>query len=97
MGNCQVHKVQPKVKMSLSGPLGSNYQYACCEKEVNVTNILNMNTENQNGCDVQVHEVSQPYQLDGQKEKKITDRIIAHQLIILETTGNKYIEHIKIR
>lgn len=83
--------------MSLSGPLGSNYQYACCEKEVNVTNILNMNTENQNGCDVQVHEVSQPYQLDGQKEKKITDRIIAHQLIILETTGNKYIEHIKIR
>lgn len=83
--------------MSLSGPLGSNYQYSCCEKEVNVTNILNMNTESQNGCDVQVHEVSQPYQLDGQKEKKITDRIIAHQLIILETTGNKYIEHIKIR
>jgi len=44
-----------------------------------------------------VHEVSQPYQLDASKDKKITDRIIAHQLIILETTGNKYIEHIKIR
>ena len=27
-----------------------------------------------------------------QKEKKITDRIIAHQLIILENTGNRYIE-----
>lgn len=44
-----------------------------------------------------MHEVSQPYQLDASKDKKITDRIIAHQLIILETTGNKYIEHIKIR
>ena len=41
--------------------------------------------------------MSQPYQLDASKDKKITDRIIAHQLIILETTGNKYIEHIKIR
>jgi hypothetical protein len=37
------------------------------------------------------------YNLDSSKEKKITDRIIAHQLIILETTGNKYIEKIMIR
>jgi len=35
--------------------------------------------------------------LDSPKEKKITDRIIAHQLIILENTGNKYIEKIQIR
>lgn len=41
--------------------------------------------------------MSQTYNLDPTKEKKITDRIIAHQLIILETTGNKYIEKIKIR
>jgi len=32
--------------------MGSNYQYACCEKEVNVTQILNQNTELQNGCEV---------------------------------------------
>ena len=44
-----------------------------------------------------MHEVSQTYNLDPTKEKKITDRIIAHQLIILETTGNKYIEKIMIR
>ena len=44
-----------------------------------------------------MHEVSQTYNLDPSKEKKITDRIIAHQLIILETTGNKYIEKIWIR
>lgn len=41
MGNCHVHKQQPKVKMTLHGPLGSNYQYGCCEKEVSVTSILN--------------------------------------------------------
>ena len=97
MGNCHVHKQPPKVKMSLTGPLGSNYSYACCDKEVNVTSILNQNTEVQNGCEVQVHEITETYQLDHEKEKKITDRIIAHQLIILENTGNKYIEHIKIR
>tara|TARA_B110001450_G_C17612677_1_gene477918 strand:+ start:981 stop:1130 length:150 start_codon:yes stop_codon:yes gene_type:complete len=34
--------------------------------------------------------------LDPTKEKKVTDRIIAHQLIILENTGNKYIEKILI-
>jgi hypothetical protein len=45
---------------------------------------------------VQVHQVSYTYQLDPSKEKKITDRIIAHQLIILENTGNKYIEKIQI-
>ena len=82
--------------MSLSGPMGSNYQYSCCEKEMNVTQILNQNSEVQNGCEVQVHQVSYTYQLDPSKEKKITDRIIAHQLIILENTGNKYIEKIQI-
>ena len=43
-----------------------------------------------------MHQVSYTYQLYPAKEKKITDRIIAHQLIILENTGNKYIEKIQI-
>ena len=76
--------------------MGSNYEYACCQKEMNVTQILNQKQEQQNGCEVQVHQVSTAYQLDPTKEKKITDRIIAHQLIILENTGNKYIEKIII-
>lgn len=45
MGNCHIHKVPPKVKMSLHGPVGSNYSYSCCSKEVNVTSILNVNTD----------------------------------------------------
>jgi hypothetical protein len=44
-----------------------------------------------------MHEISETFQLDPEKEKKITDRIIAHQLIILENTGNRYIEQIKIK
>lgn len=63
---------------------------------MNVTQILNQKQEQQNGCEVQVHQVSTAYQLDQTKEKKVTDRIIAHQLIILENTGNKYIEKIII-
>ena len=98
MANCHVHKQPPKVKMSLNGPMGSNYVYSCCDKEKNVTSILNSVTEQQNGCDVQVHEVSETYMMDATKEKKITDRIIAHQLIILENTINDhYIEKIMIR
>lgn len=58
--------------------MGSNYQYSCCEKEMNVTQILNQKQEQQNGCEVQVHQVSHAYQLDQSKEKKVTDRIIAH-------------------
>ena len=51
----------------------------------------------QKGCEQQVHEISETFQLDPEKEKKITDRIIAHQLIILENTGNRYIEQINIK
>jgi len=84
--------------MSLNGPMGSNYVYSCCDKEVNVTQILNQQSETSSGCDVQVHEVSQTYMMEQAKEKKITDRIIAHQLIILENTVNDhYIEKISIR
>ena len=45
MGNCNMHKSQPKVKMSLHGPLGSSYSFGCCDKEVSVTSILNSSTE----------------------------------------------------
>lgn len=82
--------------MSLNGPLGSNYSFSCCDQECNVTSILNQH-DVQTGCETQVHEVSVTFNMDKNKEKKITDRIIAHQLIILETTGNKYIEKISIR
>ena len=82
--------------MSLTGPMGSNYSHSCCDKEISVTAILNQ-CEIQSGCDEMVHEVSETYQLDHTKEKKITDRIIAHQLIILENTTKHCMDNIKIR
>ena len=50
IGNCKTHKQSPKVKMSLTGPLGSNYQFACCNEEVNVTAIISENNCELNGC-----------------------------------------------
>jgi hypothetical protein len=97
LGNCKVHRQPPKVKMSLTGPLGSNYAFSCCDKEVNVTSIINEVNEEKNGCETMVHEMTETYQLDNGKEKKITDRIIAHQLIILEHTGTKCIEKMMVR
>lgn len=41
--------------------------------------------------------MSEAYQIDIKKEKKITDHVIAHQLIIMENTALKPIEVIKIR
>ena len=79
MGNCHVHKKKPKVKMSLSGPLGSNYQYGCCDQEVSVMSILNSSSqEEKTGCETMVHEVSTCFDLEQSKDKKIIDRIIAH-------------------
>ena len=97
LGNCKVHKQPPKVKMSLTGPLGSNYAFSCCDKEVNVTAIINEVNEEKNGCDMMVHEMTETYLLEEGKEKKITDRIIAHQLIILENTSNRCIEKLVVR
>mmetsp|Transcript_11001 Transcript_11001/g.16681 ORF Transcript_11001/g.16681 Transcript_11001/m.16681 type:complete len:232 (-) Transcript_11001:1499-2194(-) len=84
--------------MSLNGPMGSNYQYACCDKEMNVTAIFGSASDVQSGCETQVHEVSETFGMEQAKEKKTTDRIIAHQLIILENTVNdQYIEKIFVR
>lgn len=83
--------------MSLTGPLGSNYAFSCCDKEVNVTSIINEVNEEKNGCETMVHELSETYQLEEGKEKKITDRIIAHQLIILENTSSRCIEKLLVR
>lgn len=66
------------------------------------TTILNTTGEDAYvpGCVDMMHEVSETYQMDHTKEKKITERIIAHQLIILENTNmtsKSTIEAIKIK
>lgn len=41
MGNCRYHKEPPKVKMNLLGPFGSQYEYGCCSKNVDIYSVLN--------------------------------------------------------
>ena len=45
MGNCNVHAQAAKAKPSLTGPLGSTYQFGCCKKEIGVVAVLNELTE----------------------------------------------------
>ena len=51
-----------------------------------------------NGCQTQLHETISIYGVPSKaKEQKIIDRIIAHQLIILENPSSQLIENIRLR
>lgn len=49
-----------------------------------------------NGCQTQLHETRYIYNVVNAKEKKIIDRIIAHQLIILENPSSSFIDAIRL-
>ena len=49
------------------------------------------------GCQNQLHETTTLFNVPKNKEKKIIDRIIAHQLIILENPTNHFIESVKLQ
>lgn len=94
MGYCRYHKDPPKIKMSAQ-PFGSQYDYACCETVVSVYTVLN-GVKGDAGCQTQLHETRNIYNVPKNKEKKIIDRIIAHQLIILENPSSTFIDGIKL-
>ena len=78
------------------GPFGSSYEYNCCNQQVDVYSVLN-GTKGDSGCTNQLHETTYIYSVPKTKEKKIIDRIIAHQLIILENPDNKLIEGVRLQ
>jgi hypothetical protein len=82
--------------MNLIGPVGSSYEYNCCNQQVDVYSVLNGN-KGESGCSNQLHETTYIYNVPKTKEKKIIDRIIAHQLIILENPDNKFIEGVRLQ
>lgn len=45
-----------------------------------------------NGCQTQLHGTSYIYSINPNKEQKIIERIISHQLIILDNPGGQIIE-----
>jgi len=48
MGACKYHKQPAKIKMSVT-PLGSQYDYTCCEENVSVYSVL-QGTKGDSGC-----------------------------------------------
>lgn len=95
MGFCRFHEASPKVKLNSAGPFGSMYDYSCCNEQVDVYQVLN-GVKGVSGCQTQLHETRSIYNVPKEKQKKIIDRIIAHQLIILENPTGAIIEKIKL-
>lgn len=54
-------------------------------------------SSSRHGCEVQSHQASESFDLAQSDYKKITNRIIANQQILLETTSNNFIESIDIQ
>ena len=77
MGFCRFHESSPKVKINSTGPFGSMYDYACCNEQVDVYQVLN-GVKGVSGCQTQLHETRSIYNVPKDKQKKIIDRIIAH-------------------
>ena len=48
-----------------------------------------------NGCETQLHGTSYIYAMPKHKEQKIIDRIISHQLIIMDNPGGQIIEKLE--
>ena len=89
LGNCACHLYDRKTRTSEKEP--ANWKYECCGMKYKVTDLINRNSF-ANGCQAVAHDATKGYNLTKEKAKKICDRIVAHQLIILENTKNRYIE-----
>lgn len=93
MGFCKFHESSPKVKIGAAGPFGSTYEYSCCNEQVDVYQVLN-GVKGVSGCQQVLHETRSLFNVPKERHKKILDRIIAHQLIILENPSGQIIEKI---
>ena len=70
------------------------YEYRCCDESVDIYQVLN-GGKGDSGCETQMHGTSYIYGLQKHKEQKIIDRIIAHQLIIMENPGGQIIDKLE--
>ena len=92
MGNCRYHKEAPRAKVGLGS--SGTYEYRCCNETVDIYKVLN-GSKSESGCETQLHGTSYIYALPKHKEQKIIDRIISHQLIIMENPGGAIIEKLE--
>ena len=97
MGNCRFHPEPPKVKAD--GGIGSSagiYEYKCCGETSDIYKVLN-GCKGDTGCETQLHGTSYIYSVPAAKEQKIIDRIINHQLIIIDNPSNQIIEKLALQ
>jgi hypothetical protein len=56
LGNCKYHSQSFKVKITGNGVIGSNYEYLCCGKEIDIYSIIDCTgSREQHGCKMQMH------------------------------------------
>lgn len=63
---------------------------------MDVYQVLN-SQKGDSGCQNQLHETTSMFNVPKSKEKKIIDRIVAHQLIIMENPSTNFIESIRLQ
>lgn len=87
MGNCRYHPEPPKIKGSYAPGSVSVYEYPCCKETSDICKVLN-GCKGESGCKTNLHGTSYIYSIPASKEQKILDRIINHQLIIIDNPTN---------
>jgi hypothetical protein len=95
MGNCRYHPEHPRVKAG--GGLGSTsgmYEFKCCGETSDIYKVLN-GSKSESGCKTQLHRTSSIFAISPNKEQRIIDRIISHQLIIMDNPGGQIIEKLE--
>ena len=95
MGNCRQHPEPPKVKAGGFGGASGVYEYKCCGETSDIYKVLN-GCKGDSGCVTQLHGTSYIYSINPAKEQKIIDRIINHQLIIMDNPTGQIIEKLTL-
>eukprot|EP00347_Sterkiella_histriomuscorum_P020422 403337867 len=95
MGNCKYHEKSVKVQHQYTAPGGSLYNYECCGKSYHIQQLLELEGRGLNGCKMQMHEPQINATMNTEKERKTLDRLVSHQLIILEYPSSVLIEDIQ--
>jgi hypothetical protein len=74
--------------------MDKRYEYKCCNDTVDIYKVLN-GSHCESGCQAQLHGTKYIYALPKHKEQRIVDRIISHQLIIMENPGGQLIDKLE--
>jgi hypothetical protein len=77
-------------------PGGMLFEYECCGQKKDIYKIMECSAEyiKPTGCKMQLHNTTEAYGTSIEKLKRTMNRVISHQLIILENQPAQMIEDI---